>query len=57
MRIRIPLSVEVDPSAWTAEYGDQGARDIRESVKSYIQTAIQQSAAGEAGAIKEVKIT
>ena len=34
MKVRLVVTVEVDPKAWTAEYGS-ARRDVREDVKSY----------------------
>lgn len=41
MKVRVVLSVDVDPDAWRAEYGDETltAADIREAVRSSIAEA------------------
>jgi hypothetical protein len=36
MKVRITLTVEIDPEAWTLNYGVAGAPDIRADVRAYI---------------------
>lgn len=45
MKIRVVLSIEVDPEEWHAVYGngDQPAQ-VRDDIKSYVFTAICDSA-------------
>jgi hypothetical protein len=45
IKIRVTLSIEVDPKEWHAVYGngDQPAQ-VRDDVKSYVFTAVSESA-------------
>lgn len=47
MKVRISLTVEVDPDAWTATYGVEGTAAIRADVKTYIEGTINSSAAAD----------
>ena len=40
MKIRVVLTVEVDPQAWKDEYGND---NVREDVRTYALNAVQQS--------------
>lgn len=40
------LTLDVDPEAWTATYGVEGAAAIREDVKAYAANQVTDSAAG-----------
>ena len=48
MKVRVTLSLEVDPAAWRDLYG---ADDIRADVQRYVANQVAQSAAADAGAI------
>ncbi|MDI3330107.1 MAG: hypothetical protein QJR09_05140 [Micrococcus sp.] len=37
MKVRISLTVEVDPDAWRMNYGDMSAAEIRRDVQSDVQ--------------------
>lgn len=47
MRVKISMTVEVNPEEWTLAYGVEGAAAIREDVKSYIRGQVQGSAAAD----------
>lgn len=43
MKVHVEFTVDIDPDAWTLNYGISGAREIREDVKGYVEeTAIEQ---------------
>ena len=48
IKIRIELTVEVDPETWDLEYGTE---ELRQDVKDYVLNHVQGSAASESGAI------
>lgn len=39
MKVRVVLTVEVDPEVWAAEYGLGSVAEVREDVKAYLLTA------------------
>jgi hypothetical protein len=47
VKVKISVTVEVNPQEWTQTYGVEGAKEIREDVKSYIVGQIQGSAAAD----------
>lgn len=51
MKVRVVLTIDVDPDAWRAEYGDEKATlaEIREDVK----LAIAQAATDQGGIYRE----
>lgn len=55
MKVRITLTLDIDPEVWGLEYG-AAPEDMRDDVRSYVLDAIQQSAAGDSGAIREVAL-
>jgi hypothetical protein len=40
MRVKISLTVEVDPQWWSDEYGTSGNAEVREDVRRYVRTAL-----------------
>lgn len=57
MKVRITLTLDIDPDAWNTIYGAGEERAaVREDVKSYVLNAIQQSAAAEEGGITKVEM-
>jgi hypothetical protein len=40
MKVRITLTVEIDPEEWTTAYGVEGAQEIRADVKQYVANGI-----------------
>ena len=36
MKVRISLTVDIDPDAWTMNYGVEGAEAIRKDVREYV---------------------
>lgn len=57
MKIRVTLSLEVDPKIWDDLYSVELPDEIRLDVKSYIANDVQSSAAADAGAIKVVRVS
>ena len=55
MRIRITLTVDVDPDNWAMTYGTE-PEEIRESVREYVREYVQQSAAADEDAIRSVTL-
>lgn len=52
MKIRVELTVDIDPGAWTLNYGVEGAKEIREDVRNYVEgTVVEQLRA--VGVLKE----
>jgi hypothetical protein len=39
MKVRVSFTVEIDPAAWTSNYGVEGAAAIRDDVKVYCEAA------------------
>lgn len=40
MKIKVELTVDIDPEAWTLNYGVEGAKEIREDVRAYVEGAV-----------------
>jgi hypothetical protein len=40
MKVRIQMTVEIDPAAWTANYGVRGAAAIRDDVREYVASTV-----------------
>jgi hypothetical protein len=56
MKVRVTLTLEVDPDTWVDIYGILGVRrDVRGDVLNYVENQVQQSAAAEQGAILSVE--
>ena len=51
MKIRITVTIDVDPAAWCEEYGDEPS-EVRERVKEYVISGVANSAAGMAGCLR-----
>ena len=47
MKIRMTVTIELDPKDWTATFGTESTTEIREDVKSYVQYNLLE--AGELG--------
>lgn len=41
MKVRLILTVDVDPEEWTAEHGTTGAAAIRTDVRDYVRHAVR----------------
>lgn len=46
IKVRIPVTVEIDMAAWDDVYGGGTATEIREDVKRYVQDLVRQQLAG-----------
>lgn len=53
MKVRVVLSVDVDPEAWALIYGT-APEDIASDVHTYVVGQVQGSAAADEGAITDV---
>lgn len=42
IKVRIPVTVEIDMDAWCTDYGTETAAEVREDVKSHVTNTIQQ---------------
>lgn len=42
MKIKVSITVEIDPADWTQAFGVDGAAAIREDVKAYIGDGVSQ---------------
>lgn len=40
MKIKVTLTLDIDPEAWTENYGVESAEEIREDVQSYAHNVI-----------------
>jgi len=40
MRVKIEVTVDIDPEVWALAYGVSGAKEIREDVRAYARNAI-----------------
>ena len=57
MRVRVVLSVEIDPEAWEALYGTGATGQLlREDVRVYCEAQVYGSAAREEGAITHTRL-
>jgi hypothetical protein len=36
MKVRVVFTLDIDPEAWTLNYGVEGAKEIREDVQNYV---------------------
>lgn len=56
MRVRVTLTVDVDPDAWEMTYGTPRF-ELREDVREYVREHVQGSAAADEGAILGVRMS
>lgn len=40
MKVRVTISLDIDPEAWTRNYGVEGDKAIREDVRVYVEHLI-----------------
>lgn len=52
--MKLKMTLDVDPKAWEREYGEASTP---ENVASYVRNLVQQSAAGDTGAITRVRVS
>ena len=45
MKARFAITVNIDPEAWTANYGVEGAAAIREDVQRYLSNMVLETLA------------
>jgi hypothetical protein len=55
MKVRVTLTIDVDPEAWVLAYGCL-PKDVREDVKTYVAGCMAGSAAADEDAIQNVTI-
>lgn len=57
IKVRVSMTIEVDPEIWELEYGDDPADKaaLRETVRAYAQQQVAGSAAADSGAIRSVQ--
>ena len=55
MKIRMTVTIDVDPDTWMAEYGCE-RRDVRDNVGSYFESLLQDSPARSADIVKDIDI-
>lgn len=41
MKIKVSMTVDIDPEAWTSNYGVEGAAAIRADVREYCEEAVR----------------
>jgi signal transduction histidine kinase len=56
MRVRVELTVEVDPEVWATEYGVTGAAAIREDVRSKVRHDLRTHLVDDLGVASEVYV-
>lgn len=56
-RVRVVLDIDVDTSNWELAYGVGAQDDLARDVTTYVAETIRNSAAGEEGAIVNVRVT
>ena len=59
MKVSVTLSIDVDPETWAENYAEStgpSASAVREDVRRYVLSQVQQSAARECGAITFVRL-
>lgn len=54
VKVRVALTLEIDPEVWALEYGEQ--ENLREDVRGYVLEMIYGASASESGAIADVKL-
>ncbi len=54
MRVRLTLTIEVDPETWTGEYGVEGAAAIREDVRNKVRHDLRTHLVDDLGVASEV---
>ena len=47
MKIKVTITLDVDTDAWTLNYGVEGAKKIREDVKTYVFTLVHDQMSDE----------
>lgn len=54
MKVRVVITVEVDPEEWAREYSmvETDLKTVREDVHEYVKSQPQYSYAGESGLLK-----
>lgn len=55
MRVRVEMTVEVDPEAWELTYG-VGKKELREDVRTYVFGCVDNSAAGAECGLRVVMV-
>lgn len=55
VRVRVTMTIEVDPAAWSDAYGVEGRRNIAEDVRVYAVGYVQQSAAADECGLRVVR--
>ncbi|MFE9381767.1 hypothetical protein ACFYMO_00800 [Streptomyces sp. NPDC007025] len=57
MKVRITLTLDIDPEAWSLAYGTTTeAAAVREDVRSYVLNSVQGAPAVEEGGITDVRM-
>jgi hypothetical protein len=56
VKVRVVITLDIDPETWATEYGVTGARDIREDVVRWADNALQ-SHASDLGLLTERNYT
>ena len=41
MKIKVAATIEIDPHDWTRNFGPETAAEIRQDMRSYVETAIR----------------
>lgn len=42
IKVRVPITVEIDADAWHANYGTETVAEVREDVRRYVTDAVAQ---------------
>lgn len=41
MKVKVSFTLDIDPDAWTANYGVEGAKEIRADVQVYVENGVR----------------
>jgi hypothetical protein len=55
-KVAVTVSMEVDIEAWADANGLTSSTEVRDDVKAYVQTLVQECSASNEGWISEVKV-
>ncbi len=55
-KVRVSLTLDIDRDAWYDIYGVEGVAALREDVRTYVLSLVQNSAASDEGGITDVRV-
>lgn len=45
MKVKIELTLDVNPESWGEDYGSEGVAEVRQDVKEYVRNVVQNTEA------------